>query len=185
VPVHVPPLRERLEDLPLLVDHFLAQVDPAATHTTALPAGALEMFRAHRWPGNVRELRNVVRRMQMLPELGFKIESQPPAAEAPASEAPAAKRGDALHLEQQLLPRLRAWQSSTTAYTRSDWLPLDMARRELQDAFELDYLGILKKQSGGVKARAAHWAAVSRQAIQKLVRKHDFDWSDDDTDTEV
>jgi hypothetical protein len=60
-----------------------------------------------------------------------------------------------------------------------------MARRELQDAFELDYLGILKKQSGGVKARAAHWAAVSRQAIQKLVRKHDFGWSEDDTEPEV
>jgi two-component system nitrogen regulation response regulator GlnG len=59
VPIHVPPLRERLEDLPLLVDHFLAQTDPQAT-TRSLPPGALEMFRAHRWPGNVRELRNVM-----------------------------------------------------------------------------------------------------------------------------
>lgn len=43
---------------------------------------------------------------------------------------------------------------------------------------ELDYLQVLKQQSGGNKTRAAVWAGVSRQAIQKLVRKHDIDWND-------
>jgi hypothetical protein len=57
-------------------------------------------------------------------------------------------------------------------------LTLEDARRELSDAFELDYLALLKRQSGSVKSRAANWAGVSRQAIQKLVRKHALDWSD-------
>jgi DNA-binding protein Fis len=61
---------------------------------------------------------------------------------------------------------------------------LDTARREFQDAFELDYLQVLKQQSGGNKTRASIWAGVSRQAIQKLVRKHDMDWSDAEQDSE-
>ena len=179
VPVHVPPLRERLEDLRLLVDHFLSQSDPGAS-ASSLPEGALEMFRKHRWPGNVRELRNVVRRMQILPELGFKLEST-----APLSAAAATRRATALHVESQVMPRLLAWHASDAASMRTDWLPLESARREFQDAFELDYLEVLKKQAGGNKARAATWAGVTRQAIQKLVRKHDFDWSDGNGESEA
>ena len=187
VPIHVPPLRERLEDLPLLVDHFLSQTDPQAT-TRSLPAGALDMFRAHRWPGNVRELRNVVRRMQMLPELAFQIEPRINATTTPAESAatstPAtpARSGPALHVEARVVPRLLSWRNNDKAQLAPDWLPLEAARREFQDAFELDYLEALKRLSGGIKARAATWAGVSRQAIQKLARKHDLDWSDSDTD---
>jgi len=184
VPVHVPPLRERLEDLPLLVDHFLSQTDPTA-RVSSLPAGALAMFRAHRWPGNVRELRNVVRRMQMLPELPLRLESRPAAggpAEPPSEANPTA--ASLSHLEARVLPRLRAWRSSQASQTRPDWLALEDARREFQDAFELDYLEVLKRQSGGNKARAAAWAGVSRQAIQKLVRKHDLDWSDGEAESD-
>ncbi|HKU44235.1 MAG TPA: sigma 54-interacting transcriptional regulator [Polyangiales bacterium] len=171
VPVNVPPLRERLEDIPLLVDHFLRQSD--AANGRSLPANALDMFRAHRWPGNVRELRNVVRRMQMLPELPFKIETLPPAAagEARPALAPSGQ------LEGRIVQRLRNWRTPD-AHTRPDWLPLEDARREFQDAFELDYLDVLKRQAGGNKTRAASLAGVTRQAIQKLVRKHDMDWGD-------
>jgi transcriptional regulator with GAF, ATPase, and Fis domain len=169
VPVHVPPLRERLEDLPLLVDHFLVKTDPPTT----LPASALDMFRAHRWPGNVRELRNVVRRMQMLPELPFKLERHEPTSAAQPNA------GVVSHVGTRVVPRLVAWRSSDAAAQRTDWLPLEAARREFQDAFELDYLDVLKRQSSGNKTRAANWAGVSRQAIHKLARKHDIDWSDD------
>ena len=186
VPIHVPPLRERLEDLPLLVDHFLAQTDPQAT-TRSLPPGALEMFRAHRWPGNVRELRNVVRRMQMLPELAFQLEPRLNTPTTAASAHPStpeapARSGPSLHVEARVVPRLLAWRNDDKAHLAPDWLPLEAARREFQDAFELDYLEALKRLSGGVKARAAPWAGVSRQAIQKLARKHDLDWSDGEAD---
>jgi transcriptional regulator with GAF, ATPase, and Fis domain len=188
VPVHVPPLRERLEDIPLLVDHFLAQTDkvPGAAK---LPTGAVEMFRAHRWPGNVRELRNVVRRMQMLPEMPIHFGSQPPVAPvtAPGSSVEVSQSIPVVQrsfVEARVVRRLLGWRGSDTAYQRPDWLTLENARREFQDAFELDYLEVLNKQSGGNKTRAAIWAGVSRQAIQKLVRKHDVDWSDADAEAD-
>jgi len=192
VPVHVPPLRERLDDIPGLVDHFLAEI---AGVRGALPANALEMFRAHRWPGNVRELRNVVRRMQMLPEMPFKIESHTPPSEpspVPSASTPPPPSAAALspdaanrsHVYARVVRRLVGWLGSDAAYSRPDWLTLDNARREFQDAFELDYLEVLKLQSGGNKTRASIWAGVSRQAIQKLVRKHDVDWSDAEADSD-
>jgi two-component system nitrogen regulation response regulator NtrX len=63
IPIYVPPLRERAEDIPLLVEHFVADFAveygrPAKTVT----AGAMARLRSYRWPGNVRELRNVIER---------------------------------------------------------------------------------------------------------------------------
>jgi DNA-binding NtrC family response regulator len=54
--LHVPPLRERLEDLPELIAHFLAQTG----RTLAVTPAALAQLRAHAWPGNVRELKNAI-----------------------------------------------------------------------------------------------------------------------------
>jgi transcriptional regulator with PAS, ATPase and Fis domain len=64
----VPPLRQRLEDLPLLIEGFLsAQKPPRAL--ASLPGSLIEMFKTHAWPGNVRELRNAVERLTLFPEL--------------------------------------------------------------------------------------------------------------------
>ena len=63
VPLRLPPLRERSEDIPELVAHFLARVaEEGLPHKTLEPA-AIERLRQHRWPGNVRELENLVRRL--------------------------------------------------------------------------------------------------------------------------
>jgi two-component system nitrogen regulation response regulator NtrX len=67
VPVAVPPLRERREDIPLLVEHFLAQL---ARHDGVVPRGidsaAIERLAQLSWPGNVRELRNTIERLLIL-----------------------------------------------------------------------------------------------------------------------
>ncbi|MBL8954782.1 MAG: sigma 54-dependent Fis family transcriptional regulator [Myxococcaceae bacterium] len=62
IEVRVPALRERREDLPLLVEQLLAQRTPKLA-LTDLPANALKLLSAYAWPGNVRELRNVVERL--------------------------------------------------------------------------------------------------------------------------
>jgi len=139
------------------------------------------MFRAHRWPGTVRELCNVVRRMQMLPELPFNIESNAPSASTsqPAAAAPAPEPTAAAsrcNMYTRVVRRLLGWLASESGNPGPDWLTLDNARREFQDAFELAYLQVVKQQSGGNKTRASIWAGVSRQAIQKLVRKHDVNY---------
>jgi two-component system response regulator GlrR len=65
----VPPLRERRDDIPLLVERFLAAQSPPRT-LAELPPNALDMLKAHHWPGNVRELRNTVARLTLFPDLG-------------------------------------------------------------------------------------------------------------------
>lgn len=69
--VAIPPLRDRKEDIPLLVERFLAEQSPART-LDDLPPGALALLVAHDWPGNVRELWNTVTRLALLP--GFEQE---------------------------------------------------------------------------------------------------------------
>jgi DNA-binding NtrC family response regulator len=61
-PIHLPPLRDRIEDLPLIARHFLAQIGEREGAVKRFGGDVLERLATYRWPGNVRELRNVVYR---------------------------------------------------------------------------------------------------------------------------
>jgi two-component system nitrogen regulation response regulator GlnG len=61
--IEVPSLRERVEDIPLLAEHFLARSGREGNPARQLSAGAEELMRAYSWPGNVRQLENAVRRI--------------------------------------------------------------------------------------------------------------------------
>lgn len=62
VVMSVPPLRDRLEDLPLLIRHFIAQARPSSNHVRTISKEALACLMTYEWPGNVRELENLIRR---------------------------------------------------------------------------------------------------------------------------
>ena len=67
IPIHIPPLRERREDIPLLVDHFVAKhANRAGKRIDGLAPGVMEQLQAADWPGNVRELENTVERAVVL-----------------------------------------------------------------------------------------------------------------------
>jgi len=66
LPVHIPPLRERADDVPPLVRHFLARQTRRLGRTLAVDTGALQLLVAYAWPGNVRELANLVERLTIL-----------------------------------------------------------------------------------------------------------------------
>ncbi len=66
VPIRLPPLRERSEDIPDLVRHFLALCEEEGLPSKSVDNSALDLMRRHRWPGNVRELENMVRRLAAL-----------------------------------------------------------------------------------------------------------------------
>jgi len=69
LPIHIPPLKERRDDIPLLVDHFLFQLGSKLDRQiSAVTPAALDKLYRHDWPGNVRELRNVVERAAILCE---------------------------------------------------------------------------------------------------------------------
>lgn len=142
--VLVPPLRERLDDIPMLVEHFMALEAPSMS-LRSIPGHVWEMFSTHRWPGNVRELRNAVQRLLVAPELSLYVN------EVPAAE-PAARK-------HELPPSIE---------------PLRIARRAAADAFERDYLKAVFVRTEGNVTRAAALAEVSRQMIQKLMRKHEL-----------
>jgi transcriptional regulator with GAF, ATPase, and Fis domain len=68
-PIRVPPLRERPEDIPVLVWHFVQEFSAAfGKQIDTVPAADMDALREHPWPGNVRELRNVVERAMILAE---------------------------------------------------------------------------------------------------------------------
>jgi len=66
VPIRLPPLRERTEDIPELVRHFLSLASNEGLPAKTMDSLAMERLRRHRWPGNVRELENLVRRLAAL-----------------------------------------------------------------------------------------------------------------------
>ena len=66
VPLRLPPLRERIEDMPDLIRHFFALAEKDGLPPKKLDALALERMKQHRWPGNVRELENLARRLAAL-----------------------------------------------------------------------------------------------------------------------
>jgi len=76
VPIHLPPLRERRDDIPLLVDHFLAKFNRKLDRQVAqMSPEALQQIMSHNWPGNIRELENVIERCVLFVE-GDTIHSQ-------------------------------------------------------------------------------------------------------------
>ncbi|HSL18176.1 MAG TPA: sigma-54 dependent transcriptional regulator [Methylomirabilota bacterium] len=95
IPIHVPPLRERAEDIPLLAQHFVRELN--AKHGTAVEGIGEEARQAlldHRWPGNVRELRNAIERAVILAQRGW-IETS---HLAPLVSVTARERSAGLHI---------------------------------------------------------------------------------------
>ncbi len=66
VPMRLPPLRERIEDIPDLVRHFLRKAEADGLKSKRLEPAAVERLKSHTWPGNVRELENLIRRLVVL-----------------------------------------------------------------------------------------------------------------------
>jgi len=66
VPIHLPPLRERRDDIPLLIDHFLAEFGDKKGRRIRIAPQALTALTQYTWPGNVRELRNLIERLVIL-----------------------------------------------------------------------------------------------------------------------
>ena len=94
VPIRLPPLRERTEDVPELVGHFLAGAQAEGLPAKTIEPAAMERLKAYRWPGNVRELENLMRRIAALhADEAIGVEAIE-AELADTSVAPAADGGD-------------------------------------------------------------------------------------------
>jgi transcriptional regulator with PAS, ATPase and Fis domain len=91
IPIQLPPLRERRDDIPLLVDHFLEKYNREENrHVTQVPREVLDVLLAHSWPGNVRELENCIERaVVMSPDNTISLELIPEEIRESTLDSPA------------------------------------------------------------------------------------------------
>nr|PZN90475.1 MAG: hypothetical protein DIU52_08430 [bacterium] len=153
VPVHVPPLRERKEDIPLLAQHFLRRYaekyERDGDRPLRLSPDAIRVLTAYRWPGNVRQLQNVIERVVSLATPGQEITAE------------------------DLPPEIRGETAPTAApLTFPTDLPFHQAKDAAIEAFERAYLEALLKRHGGNISRAAREAQIDRKTIHRLLKKH-------------
>ncbi len=78
VPIHVPPLRERREDIPLLTEHFLSKYSSKYGRKIRISPDAMEVLMEYSWPGNIRELENTVERLVVMHEGTVRSADLPP-----------------------------------------------------------------------------------------------------------
>jgi two-component system nitrogen regulation response regulator GlnG len=159
VPIHVPPLRERREDVPALVEHFVERYgESLAERRPLVSAAALERLGAHDWPGNVRELENAIKRALVLaagdvlgPDDFAFLDAAPAAGPAPA---PAAG------------PALEALVAQEVEAALASADPGDLFRR-LIERVEKPLLETVLAKTGGNQLRAAALLGINRNTLRK------------------
>jgi transcriptional regulator with GAF, ATPase, and Fis domain len=154
VPIRLPPLRERVDDIAMLVRHFEADWRRRGSTSPPISEEWLESCKWQPWPGNVRELRNKV---DMMMSLGIGDHAQAEEESLPGNTSPAAGMVD-----------LRE--------------PLHRAVDRVKEAFERSYLVAALKETGYNISRAAKLAGVGRAHIYKLMVKHEIQRPDDAVD---
>ncbi len=117
-PIHLPPLRDRADDIPMLVDSFLQRGD-ATQHRVSVAPEAMARLQAHDWPGNIRELRNVLDRARLFADDGIvRVEHLPdewgnaPPTAPTAAPADGPVRGRALPADFDLAVQIAAFQGT-------------------------------------------------------------------------
>ncbi|MCC6145747.1 MAG: sigma-54-dependent Fis family transcriptional regulator [Candidatus Hydrogenedentes bacterium] len=183
--IHLPPLRARREDLPLLVEHFLSQVrEEFDLCITGISAEALKLLVAFDWPGNIRELKNLLAQAAVLAEQGeIDVQHLPARLHGPSASRESFHGGV---LEQPpatpLLGGLHrpapspAWNAAVLPDTMGGGfgpeitLPLGLPLEEVQKRYILQTL----QECGNNKTQAAKSLELSRKTLYEKLRR----WSE-------
>jgi DNA-binding NtrC family response regulator len=144
VQLALPPLRDRPDDIPMLVEHFLREAGHQGPVEAVIPTSELTALLGHRWPGNVRELRNWV-------------EATLATGEAPQLEAAVSSSRSAP--DAQPVERVLA-------------LPYKQARESVLKVFEQRYLKHLMAQTSDNVSAASRHAGMDRSYLIKLLQRH-------------
>ncbi len=166
VPLRLPPLRERVEDIPDLVRHFLRKAEQEGLPAKTLDTDGLEILRRHRWPGNVRELENLVRRLAVL-NAGDTI---PAAAIAAELKEPA--RILAAEAEEEAVSLGAAVEQFLTRYflSHGDRLPPPGVYDRILEEVERPLISICLGATRGNQIRAAQLLGLNRNTLRKKIR---------------
>jgi two-component system nitrogen regulation response regulator NtrX len=148
VPVRLPPLRERREDIPELANHFVARF--AAERRVPPPIlsdEAIAALQAHDWPGNVRQLRNIIERTIIL---------------APCERVE--------RIEVDMLPAEILESQGTPTLSSQAMTIMGSPLREARESFEREYLRIQIRRFSGNISRTASFIGMERSALHRKLK---------------
>ncbi|MFN3479002.1 MAG: sigma-54-dependent transcriptional regulator [Thermodesulfovibrionales bacterium] len=155
--IHIPPLRERKEDIPLLAIHFLKRFNSIhKKNVDSISPRAMSALEAYGWPGNVRELQNVIERAVIMTVSGrIEIEDLP---------------------ENLRSQGLDGWETQRTVdNSLQNPLPYREAKEAWLAAFEKNYLQSLLENTSVNISRAAEIAGINRKTIHRLIKRYNLD----------
>jgi len=168
VPIRLPPLRERVEDIPALVRHFLAQAAAEGLPLKTLESAAMERLKEYAWPGNVRELENLVRRLAALYSqeiLGLDvIESEFSGLRPQTAQMPAENEGLEAAVERHLKDVYGA---------QPEELPPGLYGNVVREV-EKPLLAYTLAATRGNQVKAAEILGLNRNTLRKKIRELDI-----------
>jgi transcriptional regulator with GAF, ATPase, and Fis domain len=181
VHIELPPLRERVDDIPGLATHFLREIGARRGMVMQWSPDALAALISHSWPGNVREMRNVVERAAALSDgptitradLVFGREMGPSVVVAHdlAQAGVRAAQRAAAQLGGIELPPPTGPATFDPALLKAG-LAFKGAKQAVVDAFEIAYLSALMARNDGNITRSAQEAGLTRYHLRELLKRH-------------
>ena len=183
VPIHLPPLRERREDIPLLVNHFIARFNERLKKQVAgIEPEAIERLVSHHWPGNIRELENVIERTILFSEgslirtsdLPGEFGGTPPQGlAAPAAQA-TEERAPTAATSSGALPAVQspsAAASSSVPQVGEEVGSLKEAVRAETERVERELIQRALDETAGNVTQAARKLQISRKSLQTKMKE--------------
>lgn len=170
VTIPVPPLRDRVEDIPLMAEHFLARCERDGLPPHHISAEAMALIRAYTWPGNVRQLENVIRRLAVtataeeiaLNEVTLALDNQPAMREL-------TERGQEDRLSASIERHLKRYFD----LMGGNLPPPGLYQRILREV-ELPLIEIALDATGGNQAKCADLLGINRNTLRKKINDLDI-----------
>lgn len=162
VPIEIPPLRERKEDIEVLTQHFLSQASEDGLPRRQLSSDAIEMLEARAWPGNVRELRNVVYRLALM---------------AREDVVDAASARDIVGQDEATQPSLEpagGFSSALSLWLSEEDPPAGALYHSALAAFEKPLIEHALSETQGNQLRAARLLGINRNTLRKRIGELDL-----------
>ncbi|MGH1413172.1 MAG: response regulator [Pelagimonas sp.] len=168
--IEVPGLRERVEDIPLLAQHFLTRGEREGAPHRVLSEGAVELFRIYSWPGNVRQLENAVRRLSLTSRNEEISRSEVEAVLGNQPETgPVLRGGDGDKLGESVARHLRRYFDLHGAMLP----PPGLYGRILREV-EAPLIEIALEATGGNQAKCADLLGINRNTLRKKITELDI-----------
>jgi two-component system nitrogen regulation response regulator GlnG len=169
-PIHLPPLRDRPDDIPLLAEHFLRRFG-VANPAAVLPADTLGFLKGRPWPGNVRELRNALEHAAIEARGGpLRPEHFPEPAATTAGT-----------ISDRLRSLVAEWAREQVTRAAPAGEPAELYQA-LLDEVEPALLDEVLRQLGGNRLAAARWLGLARATVRKMIRKYHPESGEPETD---